>query len=299
MEDRGVCFLKFILGLTNWYEQWELTNEAAVKADELGFWGVSMPDHYLRVGRADAGTLESWIALTHLASRRKKIHLGTMVTPIPFRPPARLAKVVASVDVISNGRTFLGIGAGWSQKEFEAYSEWDKSEVRVSKTEEGVALILDLWTKQRVQFQGKYYRISGGILQPKPIQKPHPPLLFGGYGRRMLGLAGIYGDIVFLPPDMEPGFIEAKEIVLSVAERTGRASKLSFATSCEMGGGAAKKRYNRKQFERAILAAEKNGCEYFDFSVPEERFLHSMDDFAKNILSLFHLIPEQIESTSH
>ncbi len=129
-----------------------------------------MPDHYLRAEGRDDATLDSWFALAHLASITNKIHVGTMVTPIPFRPPALLAKMVATLDVISNGRTFLGIGAGWSKREFEAYGEWNNSAVRVSKTEEGVKLILSLWTEKRTDFHGKYYHSKEGILEPKPIQ---------------------------------------------------------------------------------------------------------------------------------
>jgi len=182
--------LKFIVGPTNWHENWELSNRAAMKAEGLGFWGLSMPDHYLRSGGRNAGTLDSWFALAHLASKTNVIHVGTMVTPIPLRPPPRLAKMVSTVDLISNGRTFLGVGAGCLRIEFEAYSEWNESSIRVSKTEEGLKLILDLWTKEKVEFHGKYYRADGGVLEPKPIQKPHPPILFGGSGSRMLRLAG-------------------------------------------------------------------------------------------------------------
>jgi len=182
--------MKFILSLSNWYRHWELVSAAAIRADELGFWGLAMPDHYLRAQGRDDATLDSWIGLCHLASKTSAIHVGTMVTPIPFRPPAILAKMVSTVDVISMGRTFLGVGAGWSRREFEAYSEWNEPSVRVAKTEEGLRLILDFWTKDKVEFQGKYYHAIGGVLEPKPIQKPHPPLLFGGLSRRMLQLAG-------------------------------------------------------------------------------------------------------------
>lgn len=275
------------MGLTNWYEHWELTNRATIKADELGFWGVSMPDHYMRRG-TNLGTLDSWFALAHLASRTSVIHVGTMVTPIPFRPPPLLAKMVSTVDVISNGRTFLGVGAGWLRSEFEAYGEWDEPSVRVSKTEEGLRLILDFWTKREVDFRGKYYHVKGGVLEPKPIQKPHPPLLFGGSGPRMLRLAGKYGDIVFLPPDMKLDFNEAKNIILEAAKENNRTDKFSFAAGSplnETGRGPAT--YNRERFRKAVLEAEKNGCEYFDFTITENELIDSMNDFAKNVMPSF------------
>ena len=104
--------MNYTLELSNWYRDWGLVKEAAIEADNLGFWGIAMPDHYLRAEGRDDATLDSWFALAHLASITNKIHVGTMVTPIPFRPPAFLAKMVATSDVISSGRTYLGIGAG-------------------------------------------------------------------------------------------------------------------------------------------------------------------------------------------
>ncbi|HYY92521.1 MAG TPA: LLM class flavin-dependent oxidoreductase [Candidatus Dormibacteraeota bacterium] len=280
--------MKFVLGLTNWFEHWELTKQATVRAEELGFWGLSMPDHYVRSGGSNAGTLDSWIALAHLASRTKVIRVGTMVTPIPLRPPALLAKMVSTVDVLSNGRTFLGVGAGWLEREFEAYSEWDEPSVRVSKTEEGLRLILDLWTKKEVDFNGKYYHAKGGVLEPKPVQRPHPLLLFGGSGRRMLRLAGKYGNIVFLQPDLKLDVADAKKIVLETAKENMRTGKLSFAMGSPMnesGHGPAK--YSPERFRQAVSEAEKSGCEYFDFSIPDAGMLESMNDFAKNVMQTF------------
>jgi len=97
--------LRFILsGLGNWYNGWGLTDQAVQLADKLGFWGAVIPDHYMwaeAYGQPQKdSTLESWIALTYLAAKTQKIKLGTIVTPIPFRPPAMLAKMVATMDVL-------------------------------------------------------------------------------------------------------------------------------------------------------------------------------------------------------
>src|SRR5713226_8116312 len=85
-------------------------------------------------------TLESWIALTYLAAKTQKIKLGTIVTPIPFRPPAMLAKMVATMDVLSSGRSVLGVGAGWSQTEFEAYRRCGDRKTTARKSDEGLEL---------------------------------------------------------------------------------------------------------------------------------------------------------------
>src|SRR6058998_4284345 len=142
--------------------------------------------------RGGDSTLETWTALTYLAARTEKIKLGTLVTPIPFRPPGILAKTVSTLDLLSKGRTILGVGAGWSQTEFEGYSTWDEPRVRVDKTREGLELILKLWTEKSVDFNGKYFHAKGAVLESKPVQKPHPPLLFGGTKTRMFRMAGEY-----------------------------------------------------------------------------------------------------------
>jgi len=166
--------LRFILsGLGNWYNGWSLTDQAVQLADKLGFWGAVIPDHYMwaeAYGQQQKdSTVESWVALTYLAAKTQKVKLGTIVTPIPFRPPAMLAKMVSTMDVLSSGRAVLGVGAGWSQTEFEGYSTWDDPKTRVDKTQEGVELILQLWEKPQVDFKGKYYHAMGAILDPKPV----------------------------------------------------------------------------------------------------------------------------------
>src|SRR5437867_12972232 len=106
-------------------------------------------------------------ALTYLAAKTEKIRLGTLVTPIPFRPPGMLAKTVSTLDLLSNGRTTLGVGAGWSQTEFEGYSEWNPNKIRLDKTREGVELILKLWTQEKVVVNGKFYHANGAVLDLK------------------------------------------------------------------------------------------------------------------------------------
>ena len=154
--------MKFILSLSNWVKDWELMQEIALLADEKDFWGINMPDHYLWTPGRDH-TLESWIALTYLASKTEKIRVGTIVSPISFRPPPILAKMVSTVDILSHGRTFLGVGAGWGQREFETYSEWNEPAVRVSKTEEGVKLIKTMWSDEKIEFDCKYKYMKNAI----------------------------------------------------------------------------------------------------------------------------------------
>src|SRR5437879_9551139 len=100
-----------------------------------------------------------------------------------------LAKIVSTLDLLSNGRTILGVGAGWSQTEFEGYSEWNSNKIRVDKTREGLDLILKLWTQEKVDFKGKFYHAKGAVLDTKTLQTTHPPLLLAGIGSLTLRTA--------------------------------------------------------------------------------------------------------------
>ncbi len=278
--------MRFILsGLGNWYNGWSLTDQAVQLADKLGFWGAVIPDHYMwaeAYGQPQKdSTLESWVALTYLAAKTQNIKLGTIVTPIPFRPPAMLAKIVSTMDVLSSGRAILGVGAGWSQTEFEGYSTWDDPKTRVDKTQEGVELILKLWQEPLVDFKGKYYHAKGAILDPKPVQKPHPPLMFGGVGTRMLRLAGQYSDICHIPPWVHVPMDKARSIVKQEARRFHREDKIAFAA-----GSVANRdqKFDLKAVGQDVEKAARDGALYYIAPLQRTGYLDNLKEFAKNII---------------
>jgi alkanesulfonate monooxygenase SsuD/methylene tetrahydromethanopterin reductase-like flavin-dependent oxidoreductase (luciferase family) len=226
-----------------------LNLEAIKEADTLGIDGFVYPDHYMAPESNE--TLEVWITLAYFAAQTTRIRLGTLVTPIPLRPPQLLAKMVATLDVLSKGRCFLGVGAGWRKEEFEGYGQWDEPRVRVEKVEEGVILIKKLWTEPRVDFEGKYYRAKRAVLLPKPVQKPYPPLFFGGVGTKMMKLAGKYADVCFISEENPEKFLAAKDIVVQAAKECKRASTPSFA--CDIRFDALKQKDAfRVKIENAI-----------------------------------------------
>lgn len=284
--------LKFILGgLGNWYSDFELVKDAVLEADKLGYYGAVMPDHYMwgdmggMMSRPDANiTMESWITLAWLAAKTEQIHLGTMVTPIPFRPPGLVAKMISTLDVLSNGRVIVGIGAGWSQIEFEGYSEWNRSKRRVNKTFEGLDLMLQLWTKDKVDFDGKFYTAKGAVLEPKPVQKPYPKLLFGSSGKRMLGLAGTYGDIIFIPSFGNVDPVEARKTVVKAAEKTNRADKIGFMSGSMMGGRIT----DPGELMKAVESAKDAGDRYYLVALPrDETGIETIRTIAKEVMPSF------------
>jgi len=280
--------LEFILsGTGNSPADWKLIDVAASESELLGFWGFVMPDHYMG-GREFGGnsTLDTWLALTHIAPRTETIRLGTLVTPITLRPPSILAKMVSTLDNLSGGRAMLGVGAGSSQTEFDGYGQWSESKIRVEKTNEALSLILKLWTDDRVDFRGTYYSSNGAILEPKPQQKPHPPLLFGGVGRKMLLMAGRYADICLIPPFSQFSFGEAKKLVNEEAKRHGRDNEISFAA---VAGNlpSASTEYDAKHYLKMCEQAVEDGCDYLVVPFRREDYIESMEDFATNIMPSF------------
>jgi len=192
-----VSVLKFGVMISNSYafmDMWKAV-QAACRADELGYDSIFFSDHYMTpYSTAWYETYEVMPFLGFLAAKTSKIRLGTCVTPIPFRPPGILAKIVSTIDNLSNGRLILGVGAGWVQGEFEAYSQWGDPRTRVRKMLEGLKLMIRLWTEDIVDFEGEFYRAKGAVLKPKPVQKPYPPLWFGTTGDFMLRMTAKYGD---------------------------------------------------------------------------------------------------------
>lgn len=167
-------------------------SEFAKAAEDAGFDHFLLSDHYFIDEYRDM--LDSWALIGHLSGLTSTLRLGTCVTPINFRPPLQFAKVVTTLDHASNGRIVVGVGAGWYKSEFEMYSQYYPNKERFQQFREALDLITKAWTDASVSFSGKYYSASKVIMEPKPVQKPYPPLLFGGWGDGMVRLAGKRGD---------------------------------------------------------------------------------------------------------
>lgn len=276
--------MKFLVaGLGNSYGSWRLIEEIAPIADSLGFYGLAMPDHFMydsdEMPDRNA-TVDTWTAFSYLAAKTHTLKFASLVTPIPFRPPGILAKVVATLDVVSSGRAILGVGAGWSKTEFEGFSEWDEAKTRVDKTEEGIQLIKRLWTEDKVDFQGRFYHSKGAVLKPKPVQRPHPPLLFGGVSPRMLGMAGRYADIVYIAPWVRMPFEKARSLVEKSAKKARRTSRILFGTGWHRVQGT----FNMSEVERDVQTAQNNHCEFFVTAFPQQGYAATMKQFSQDIL---------------
>lgn len=171
----------------------KILEKMAIKADSVGYDSFLVTDHFML---PDANNhIDVWSFLPYLAAKTQNIRLGTCVTPLPFRRPGILAKMISTTDNLSNGRVILGAGFGWFQPEFDGFSEWLQTKDRIEFSEEATQLMIRLWTeKSPVDFEGKFVKARGAVIEPSPVQKPHPPIWFGGHQSQSLRMAGQYGD---------------------------------------------------------------------------------------------------------
>jgi len=148
------------------------------------------------VGPVEDEMLEGWSALAFAAGRTNRIRLGTMVTGVTYRYPGLLAKTATTLDVLSHGRAYLGIGAAWNEEEHKGLGvPFPPVAERFERLEETLKIVHQMWSGNQEPFNGKYYHLERLLNSPQPVQKPHPPILIGGTGeRKTLRLVAQYGD---------------------------------------------------------------------------------------------------------
>jgi F420-dependent oxidoreductase-like protein len=194
--------------------------KVASKCDLLGFDSLWIYDH---LQFTYGPTLECWTTLSALAEATKSIRVGPLVTCNAFRYPSILAKMAATVDMISNGRLNFGIGAGWHEAEAAAYGiPFPTGGIRVEMLDEALQIIKGLWTKDKFTLKGKHYSVNDAICLPKPLQKPYPPILIGGGGDKMLRLIAKHAnawDGGFTDPE---GFKKDLARLKAACKETGR-----------------------------------------------------------------------------
>lgn len=165
-------------------------------ADEAGFDHVWDFDHFAAIGAdgTDRPVYEGWALLAALAASTKRVRFGCLVTGNTYRHPAVLAKMAVTVDHLSGGRLEFGIGAAWAEAEHRMYGI-EGLDHRVGRLRESLEVMTSLWTKERTTFDGRYYHIRDAVANPKPIQKPYPPIWIGGSGDLMLTVIARYADV--------------------------------------------------------------------------------------------------------
>ena len=181
-----------------------VTRSWAEMAESLGFYGVGLSDHlFVHQAAPDEPLLECYTTLGAIAAATKRVMMTQVVTANSFRHPALLAKMTSTLDHISGGRFELGIGAGWMREEYDAYGyRYPPPAERIDQMEEALRVIKAMWTQDAPAFQGRYFQIDRAYNFPKPVQKPHPRILVGGSGKKMLPVIARHADIINIAPSV-------------------------------------------------------------------------------------------------
>jgi F420-dependent oxidoreductase-like protein len=158
-------------------------------AEGMGYEWASVSDHLSQLavfGARDSDPwLEAWTQLAALAQATSRIRIGTLVSSVGYRNPAVLAKMAATLDVISGGRLEFGLGAGYAEAEYRMYGlPFPSAAERLAQLDEGLRICKLLWTQERSDFGGEYFILEGDVCEPKPLQRPHPPMWVGGMGEK-------------------------------------------------------------------------------------------------------------------
>ncbi len=200
----------------------------AQTADQGGFNSIWVMDHFFQipnVGQIEEPMLESYSTLNFLAGKTQSVRLGTMVTGVIYRHPAILAKQVSTLDVLSGGRAYLGIGAAWNEVESRSLGiPFPPVAERFRRLEEALQIILQMWSGDETPFEGQYYHLERPLNHPQPISKPRPPILIGGVGeKKTLRLVAQYADACNIFARMGDDVLRHKlDVLRQHCEQVGR-----------------------------------------------------------------------------
>ena len=205
-------------------KQWDTILKASKDIEDLNYESVWVYDHFHTVpSPTQDPTFECWSLMAALSQVTEKVRIGQMCTCNSYRNPAYLTKVASTIDSMSGGRLEFAIGAGWYDQEYTAYGyEYPSAGIRLKMLEEALQIYIAMNTEEKATFEGEFYSIKNAINQPKPLQKPYPPLWVCGGGEKVtLKLLAKYGDYGNWDVDVD-GFIHKSEILKNHCEQQER-----------------------------------------------------------------------------
>ena len=216
------------------HELFEAVAGAAVAAESAGFDTVLVMDHFYQLpglGTPDDPMLEAYTLLGGIAARTERVNLGTLVTGVTYRNPAVLAKIVTTLDVISKGRAFLGIGAAWFDVEHEALGvDFPPVKERFDRLDEALQICTAMFRGENPTFEGVHYRVKDAHNVPQPVREGGPPILIGGQGeKRTMPLMARFADHANLMA--EPAVLDAKMAALDAACRAEGRDRATLSVS--------------------------------------------------------------------
>ena len=271
------------------------------EAEDLGFGHLLYTDHLMNPHTVSDGfpdlTVEAWSLISYVGAKTSRIRIGPGISPLALREPALLAKQIATVDNLLEGRLDVGVGTGWSQGSFGLMGrELGSAKERLGRFSESLDLMRQLWIDGVVNFDGEYYRSHSATVAPKPIQKPYPPLFMGGIGAKMLEITARIGDgwIPWHRPVEE--YRENLRRIRTMARAFGREDEIVAGSAVmvvndklrdvpmDMGQGAPPNSIV-SNVEETVGAYEDAGCELFLFFLfPSEGIVETMRAISQRIL---------------
>jgi probable F420-dependent oxidoreductase len=185
--------------------------KAAEWADQNGFYSISLNDHFFSpLGNPQTPQLECFSTLSALASITSNVRLVPTVTAMSFRTPPMLAKIASTLDHLSDGRLIMGVGAGWQRSEYDAHGyPYPGNLERIGQLADAIKVIKAMWTQEEPSYHGRYFSIERAWNNPRPVQKPHPPIMIGGSGRKILELVAAEAQLI----NMIPPIVNGKDFV--------------------------------------------------------------------------------------
>jgi F420-dependent oxidoreductase-like protein len=258
-------------------------------AEEAGFSSLWVMDHFFQiemVGKPEEPMLEGYNALNFLAAATQKIRLGTLVTGVIYRYPGILIKAMTTLDVLSGGRAYFGIGAGWYEREAIALGvPFPPLKERFERLEETVQIALQMWSGKAAPYSGKHYRLAETLCSPLPISKPHPPIMIGGVGeKRTLPLVAKYADACNLYAFENLDLLRAKlDVLRRHCDTIGRPFEEIERTAI----GAIDLRHGAMNAREAIEYCRRvsdAGIQHFIVSLPGDYELKPIEVMGKEVI---------------
>ena len=258
-------------------------------ADEAGFSSIWVMDHFFQiemVGAAEEPMLEGYSALSYLAGVTSRARLGTLVTGVHYRHPGLLVKTATTLDVLSGGRAYLGIGAGWYERESKGLGvPFPSTAERFERLEEALQISHQMWSGKVAPYEGSHYQLSETLNHPPALSQPHPPIMVGGSGeRKTLRLVAQYADACNLFAYGGPEMIRHKlDVLKGHCEDAGRDYEEIEKTAL----GTANLAPDGQSVEEVIETCRElseAGIEHLIFNMPNVQELEPLETFGREII---------------
>ena len=269
--------------------------DIARTADDAGFSSIWVMDHFFQIGDrtrasglgpAEDEMLEGYSTLSYLAGLTKNVTLGTLVTGVIYRYPAILVKTVTTLDVLSSGRAYFGVGAAWNERESKGLGvQFPPVKERMERLEETLQIAKQMWSGTVGPYNGKYYQLAEAMCNPQPISKPHPPIMIGGGGeKKTLQLVAKYADACNLFARMGVDVVRGKlDILKQHCDKVGRDYSEIEKTTLSTCYLAPDKMSAQNVIDECKALADI-GIQHAIFNMPNVHEIKPLEIFGKEII---------------